>query len=557
MTVLSPDRDLLALTRPGEVGLAEVAPDGSADLAATTWIPAGDWHLADWAAPNLVTLRRRGEFGLLDTDRRMLTSSHPVVGRTLRFDGQEALIAVVRDGRPMLCVHRPADGSYRLLPGTEGVQSVAAWNQNTLVFTHDQRVTLIHDGDHTDIDAVSASGDGPLIALTGAGDISGVLDLATGQVRWYAPGSAGVAVSPGGLLLTVAWTDHRYVHRVLNPDGDIIGTAVPDHGIATDLAFTADERHLLGRHQSPAASPALVRWDIHSGHMRPLPGQQREEITVRWRHRESAQSPEWLYEPPNPHGGVVLHLHGGPRSRLRQIHEPVIAALVAAGWTVIGMNYPGSSGYGDEFRDVVVGDWGGADAAAVVARLRDLRGDAPLCLYGQSYGAYLALLAAAPELVDAVAVWAPVTDVAALLESAAGLHRQWLTTELGELAGDPDRMRERSPLHRPFTAPRLLVGHSAGDDRVPVGQSRAFVERVGVERYVEQQGNGHEPGDMGSWIGAVVAHFEEVAPLRQVDLSPGISPEVAPRRRVGASPGISEKTPQPGSAERHHVEVSA
>jgi hypothetical protein len=508
MTMLSPRGDLLALTRPGAVGLVEVAPDGGADLATTDWIPAGDWHLAGWTAPNLVALRRRGELGLLDTDRRMLTSTHPVVGRTLRYNGEEALIAVVRDGRPVLCLHRPGDGGYRLLDGTEGVRSVAVWDGNILVFTGDRGVTLIQDGDRTDLGAVSAAGDGPLVAVTGEGP--GVLDLTTGQTRWYATEGTGVAVSPSGLLLTMDWTDHRYVYRVLDRDGHIIGTPVPDHGIATDLTFTADERHLLGRHQSPAASPALVHWNIHSGRMRPLPGQQREKITVRWRHRESAQSPEWLYEPENGHGGVVLHLHGGPRSQLRQIHEPMIAALVAAGWTVIGMNYPGSSGYGDAFRDVVVGDWGGADVAAVVARLRDLRDDRPLCLYGQSYGAYLALLAAAPGLVDAVAVWAPVTDLNALLESATGLHRQWLRTELGALADDPGELRERSPIHRPFTAPRLMIGHSEGDDRVPVGQSRAFVQRLGAEHYVEQQGNGHEPADMAEWTAAVVAHLGDV-----------------------------------------------
>ncbi|GLY47559.1 alpha/beta fold hydrolase [Lentzea sp. NBRC 102530] len=510
MTALSPGRDLLALTRPGELGVVEVAPDGSADLATTHWIAAGDWHLAGWAAPHLVVLRRRGELGLFDTGHRVLTSTHPVVGRTLRHDGEEALLAVVRAGRPMLCTHRPAEGTYRLVEGTEGVRSVATWDRDTLVFTHDRGVTMIRDGERTDLDAVSAAGDGPILALTGAGDVPGTLDLATGRTRWYEPGGKAVAVSPSGLLLTLTWTDHRYVYRVLDADGRVVGTPVPGHGIATDLAFTADERHLLGHHQSPAAPPALVRWNVRSGLMTPLEGQPREEIAVRWWHRESTQSPEWVYEPENGHGGTVLHLHGGPRSQLRQIHEPVIAALVAAGWTVIGMNYPGSSGYGDEFRDQVVGDWGGADVKAVTARLRDLQGDHPVCLYGQSYGAYLALLAADPALVDAVAVWAPVTDVEKLLESATGLHRQWLTTELGALADDRDELARRSPIARPCTAPRLIVGHSAGDDRVPVEQSRHFVARHETTRYVEQRGNGHEPADMAAWTAAVVTHLEEL-----------------------------------------------
>ncbi|MGW6928764.1 alpha/beta hydrolase family protein [Lentzea sp. NPDC054927] len=513
---LSLNRNRLVVTRPGEVGLAQVGPDGDTDLAEIDWIPAGDWHLVGWAAPNLVALRRRGELGLLDTDRRMLTSTHPVVGRTLRYNGTEALVAVVRNGRPVLCVHRPSAGTYQVLDATEGVSSVAAWDGQTLVLTRNRKVVVVHYNDTgseqiVEFDAVSAAGEGPLIALTGADEVPGVLDLQSLDVRWFAPGSAGIAVSPSGLLLTTAWADHQYSYQVLDREGEVIGTPVPDHGIATDLTFTADERHLLGRHQSPAASPALVRWDIHSGQMSPLPGQQREEIAVRWQHQNSAQSPEWLYEPETGgHQGIVLHLHGGPRSQLRQIHEPMIAALVRAGWTVIGMNYPGSSGYDAEFRDVVVGDWGGADVTAVTARLRELRRDRPICLYGQSYGAYLALLAAAAELVDAVAAWAPVTDLPLLLESATGLHEQWLRTELGALADDPDQLRERSPINRPITAPRLLMGHSKGDDRVPVEQSRRFVERLGADRYLEQTGNGHEPADFDSWTTAVVEHFGEV-----------------------------------------------
>ena len=144
-------------------------------------------------------------------------------------------------------------------------------------------------------------------------------------------------------------------------------------------------------------------------------------------------------------------------------------------------------------------------SAAVTTRLRELRGDGPLCLYGQSYGAYLALLAA-PGLVDAVAVWAPVTDLPHLLEAATGLHRQWLLGELGDLASSERQLRERSPINRASTFPRLLIGHSNGDDRCPVEQSRRFVERLTEVRYLEQEGNGHEPADMAEWTAAVVEH---------------------------------------------------
>lgn len=506
--IMSPDRRSIAVTRPGAVGVG---------LTSIDWMPVGDWQIVGWASPELVALRRRGELGLLDTGRRMLVATHPVVGRTVRCvwtpNGVEALVAVVRAGRPVLCRYFPEAGKYHVLDATEGVSSVAAWDpaRGVAVINRDRQAVLVRYDDTScaaiELGAESAaSSDGPLVAVTGVShgiETPGVFDLGDLSVSWYAAEGAGLAVSPSGLLLTVSWVDHRYLYRVLR-DGEVVGESVPDHGIATDLDFSADERHLLGHHQSPAAPPVLASWEIGSGRMTAL--QPRAEIAVRWRHRDSAQSPEWLYEPENAHGGVVLHLHGGPRSQLRQIHEPVIAALVSHGWTVIGMNYPGSSGYSDEFRDVVVGDWGGADAAAVIARLRELRSSGPLCLYGQSYGAYLALLAAS-GLVDAVAVWAPVTDLPHLLESASGVQRQWLVGELGELASDPARLRERSPVDRVIEVPRLLVGHSKGDEKVPVEQSRRFVERVRNARYLEQVGDGHEPGDLDEWTAAVLEVF--------------------------------------------------
>ncbi|HEU5270307.1 MAG TPA: prolyl oligopeptidase family serine peptidase, partial [Jatrophihabitans sp.] len=99
---------------------------------------------------------------------------------------------------------------------------------------------------------------------------------------------------------------------------------------------------------------------------------------------------------------VVLALHGGPRDHWRMAFDPALRMLAGAGVCVIAVNQRGSTGYGIEFELAIKGCWGGPDLAdirAVATRLRAERpaGSCAPGLWGASYGAFLALLAAAAE----------------------------------------------------------------------------------------------------------------------------------------------------------------
>jgi dipeptidyl aminopeptidase/acylaminoacyl peptidase len=247
---------------------------------------------------------------------------------------------------------------------------------------------------------------------------------------------------------------------------------------------------------------------------------------LRWAHRSPPDAagrrlPEWVFTPDDGgHGGTVVYLHGGPGGRMNPGYDPVLATFVGAGWTVVGMNYPGSSGHGREYLEQSRGDWGGADARAIEGRLRSLStaGTGPVCLYGQSYGGYLALLAAAalPQVVHRIAVWAPVTDLPALLDASSGSQRRWLERELGELAADRDQLWRRSPISRlpELRATCLLVGHGRHDERCPVEQSRRLVRELGRPhaargsvRYLEDPDSPHIPRRWHDWAAAAVSHF--------------------------------------------------
>jgi hypothetical protein len=533
----------------------------------------GSWAVLGWVSPSLLALWRRSDdrtdLYVVDVlDGEPEPARYKVLGRPVAcgLDGSgrlEVLVALSNGGRPILCVYRPDIGSYLPIGGKEQFAAVGAWDStagliavNVDAHADAPGVQLYgYDGYGSteiqlswpaDVRPASAAGYRQgVLGLTGMDrsgmPVPGVSDVATGAVRWFPRHAGHSCVEPapsGARILTCAWTGREFTYRLLAYTGDHLGELDPGPGVATDLCFSADEEHLIGWHQSPAQPPDVMRWSVRSGRAERVRRARARPVSadMRWHLRwvpdaEDREVPEWVFEPGGDSGGTVLFLHGGPRSRLNQIYDPVIAALVAAGWTVVGMNYPGSSGYGARYRDRAVGDWGGPDARAITRRLRSLRGGAdrgPLCLYGQSYGGYLALLVAsvAPELLDAVAVWAPVTDLARLLAGSAGARRSWLETELGALRFDTGQLWERSPVSRvpQLRRTRLLVGHGSRDEQCPVEQSRLLVELLEVQLpaggrlgYLEDPDGRHAPSSWRWWTDAVAAHFRQPSPPRAAD----------------------------------------
>ncbi|MFE2725657.1 alpha/beta hydrolase family protein [Kitasatospora sp. NPDC059327] len=209
----------------------------------------------------------------------------------------------------------------------------------------------------------------------------------------------------------------------------------------------------------------------------------------------------------SPH--LVLALHGGPADAWRLEFDPALQRMAAGGLAVIAPNQRGSTGYGVAHAMAIRGAWGGPDLDDVLYLLDGIAGQRaalglePPALFGVSYGAFLALLAAAhapAEQVARCAVVAPFLSGARLLAEAASPVRA-LTTRLGggEPIADARGPRDVLQLAHRLRAPLLMV-HGDRDEVVPVSQSRSLrheLLRIGRTegadfRYVEAAGAGHE-----------------------------------------------------------------
>ena len=105
-----------------------------------------------------------------------------------------------------------------------------------------------------------------------------------------------------------------------------------------------------------------------------------------------------LYHPPDFDPSVkyplVLEIHGGPNGAFYDSFVPWHQVLACAGYLTLAVNPRGSSTYGEEFVNAVLGDWGGDDFRDLIAAVdavceRDYVDANRLGIHGYSYGGYM------------------------------------------------------------------------------------------------------------------------------------------------------------------------
>jgi pimeloyl-ACP methyl ester carboxylesterase len=193
---------------------------------------------------------------------------------------------------------------------------------------------------------------------------------------------------------------------------------------------------------------------------------------------------------PDDTGGpfpILMLVHGGPTAADLDSWKPEVQAYVDAGFAVGLVNYRGSTGYGREWRDTLIGDIGGPELEDVNAGLSDLveQGIADperAVVAGHSWGGYVTLLELGkhPQLWACGVAGVPVGDYEAGYEDLSPLLQAYDRALLGGAPSEvPDLMRDRNPINFAdhVEAPVLfLIGKN--DSRCPYRQAMLYVERL-------------------------------------------------------------------------------
>jgi dipeptidyl aminopeptidase/acylaminoacyl peptidase len=199
---------------------------------------------------------------------------------------------------------------------------------------------------------------------------------------------------------------------------------------------------------------------------------------------------------------LVVDIHGGPNGYYGYAFNAIQQVLATNGMVVVYCNPRGSSSYGREFTQQVMGDWGGEDYEDIMAVVDEAL-KRPYCdpsrtgIWGYSYGGYMtAWTIAQNHRFKAAVCGAPCFD----LESMYGTSD--ISHEFGPLqwGGAPHEAREWYATHSPSqiahnTRTPTLIIQGEADDRCPVGQGEAMfvaLKQAGCEvEFARYPGGSH------------------------------------------------------------------
>ncbi|KAL1822120.1 hypothetical protein ACET3Z_008898 [Daucus carota] len=195
---------------------------------------------------------------------------------------------------------------------------------------------------------------------------------------------------------------------------------------------------------------------------------------------------------------LLLKSHGGPTAETRGILNLSIQYWTSRGWGYVDVNYGGSTGYGREYRERLLGQWGIVDVDDCCSCAEFLVDNGKvdgrrLCITGSSAGGYTTLAALAfRKTFSAGASLYGIADLKLLKEETHKFESRYMDN----LIGSEKEYFERSPINfaDKFSCPIILF-QGLEDRVVPPAQARkiyqALKEKGLPVALVEYEGEQH------------------------------------------------------------------
>jgi len=271
----------------------------------------------------------------------------------------------------------------------------------------------------------------------------------------------------------------------------IDGKKVPlPEGTTTNIAIVGDK--VYASHSSLTRPYQIYEVDLKTNEVKvlietDLPPEVEEKLGevlfIKYKSFDGLEIPAYVVKSnaaPEP-GPTIIYVHGGPWSQVADLWNTMIASLVVCGYHVVAPNFRGSTGYGEDFRILDIGDPGGGDLQDVIyARKWALENKlaSKVAIMGYSYGGYMTFLATAkhPELWTCGVAGAGITDWEELYELSDALFKQFVNILF---AGRRDLWKDRSPATYVDQAKTpICIIHPQNDTRTPLRPVLKYVQRL-------------------------------------------------------------------------------
>ncbi|HDI02372.1 MAG TPA: S9 family peptidase, partial [Ignisphaera sp.] len=206
---------------------------------------------------------------------------------------------------------------------------------------------------------------------------------------------------------------------------------------------------------------------------------------VRYKSFDGLEIPMYVIESsiaPKPGPGIV-YVHGGPWAEVRDTWSLMIVSLVVSGFHVLAPNFRGSTGYGDEFRVLDIGDPGGGDLMDIIyarnwAVEHNIVDKDKVAVMGYSYGGYMTYLALGktPEYWCCGVAGAGIVDWEEMYGLSDAIFRKFIDVLFAQRK---EIMKERSPItYVENVRSPLCIIHPQNDTRTPLKPVLRYIAKL-------------------------------------------------------------------------------
>ncbi len=308
----------------------------------------------------------------------------------------------------------------------------------------------------------------------------------TRQIELDLPGEVHADWYPDGSALLIS---HEHAGRSTLYRYDLDGGALVELPIETGVISEAAARPdgSVWYVWSDSATPPQVR--STTGEVVLTAGAKSSPSGVRYSDLWVGPIHAFVAEPadrPRPHK-TIFYIHGGPDAHDRDSFSPPVQAFVDHGLAVVMVNYRGSTGYGREWRDAIVGNPGFTEKADINAVWDQVVAEGiadpdQIALAGNSWGGYQTLLGLGmePQRWAVGLAGVPVADFVAAYEDEMETLKFYDRALFGTSPEENlELYEERSPITyvEDVRAPVMILA-GENDPRCPIRQIDNYIERL-------------------------------------------------------------------------------
>ncbi|MFT8720201.1 prolyl oligopeptidase family serine peptidase [Acetobacter sp.] len=337
-----------------------------------------------------------------------------------------------------------------------------------------------------------------------------------GQPHWVF-GQRSYTLLPDGRILALAVSDGQTRTLLLKPENGGHTAETLDLGVPEQCPIPFGN-HLVWLNAPADAPPAIVTGApsviphvIRAATALPFSG---DDIalpeSIHFPLADGAMGHAFFYPPTNSRYSVpdgekppmIVTAHGGPTARANEGFSFKVQWWTSRGFSVLDVNYSGSTGFGRAYQQRLEGHWGVRDVEDCIAAAQFMAENGRIdpkriAIRGSSAGGMTVLSALANSTIFAAGVSLyGVTDLRTLAEETHKFEARYLDSLVGSWPEEEAIYRSRSPL---FMADRIHVPvlflQGLDDSVVPPEQARSMVAALhknGVAApLIEFPGEGH------------------------------------------------------------------